>query len=153
MDIRLAAYGVIIDSERVLLAHWNEAGHSGWTLPGGGLDPGEDPADAARREILEETGFTAQLQGLLGIDSFVIPADDRIVGTEPLHAVRIVYRAAITGGELRNELDGSTDEAAWFELAAVEQLPRVELVNIGLAFALGAPTAPRRLLPSQLVPK
>ena len=45
MDIRIAAYGVILDEDRILLAHWREHGHSGWTLPGGGIDPGEDPAD------------------------------------------------------------------------------------------------------------
>ena len=29
-----------------------------WTLPGGGLDHGEDPRDALLREIVEETGWT-----------------------------------------------------------------------------------------------
>ena len=31
-----------------------------WELPAGHIDPGEKPADAARRELLEETGFTAK---------------------------------------------------------------------------------------------
>ena len=55
MDIRVAAYGVITQGDRILLAHWNESGRSGWTLPGGGIDPGEDPVDAVVREIAEET--------------------------------------------------------------------------------------------------
>lgn len=38
MDIRIAAYGVIIRDDLMLLAHWNEHGMSGWTLPGGGID-------------------------------------------------------------------------------------------------------------------
>ncbi len=136
MDIRLAAYGVIIADGRILLAHWNEAGHTGWTLPGGGVEPGEDPADAARREILEETGHTAALRGLIGIDSHVVPPEERIRGgATPLHSLRIVYRAEITGGELRNELDGTTDEAAWFDLTDVAGTPHVELVDIGIRFA------------------
>lgn len=139
MDIRIAAYGVIIEEDRILLAHWNEGGRSGWTLPGGGLEPGEDPADAARREILEETGHTAALRGLLGIDSHVVPPEDRIRGgSTPLHSFRIVYRADITGGELRNELGGSTDEAAWFELTEVAGIPHVGLVDIGIGFATRA---------------
>ncbi len=136
MDIRIAAYGVIIEGDRILLAHWNEAGHTGWTLPGGGVEPGEDPADAARREILEETGHTAALRGLLGIDSHVVPPEERIRGgATPLHSLRIVYGAEVTGGALRNELDGTTDEASWFDLADIASIPRVELVDIGIRFA------------------
>ncbi len=136
VDTRIACYGVIIDrDERMLLAHWNEHGRSGWTLPGGGLEPGEDPADGARREILEETGYTAELDGVLGIDSFVIPAEERShPTTRPLHAIRIVYRAHVTGGELTNEIGGSTDEAAWFPLDAVTTLDRVHLVDVALRY-------------------
>lgn len=135
MDIRVAAYGVITDGDRILLAHWNESGRSGWTLPGGGIDPGEDPADAVVREIAEETGYDATVGELLGIDSKVIPAEHRFVADAgPLHALRIVYRASIVGGRLTNEADGTTDEAAWFPLAAIPNR-RVELVDLALGMA------------------
>jgi ADP-ribose pyrophosphatase YjhB (NUDIX family) len=135
VDIRVAAYGVITDADRILLAHWNEGGRSGWALPGGGIDPGEDPVDAVVREIAEETGYAAEAGDLLGIDSKVIPAEHRFVPEAgPLHALRIIYRARVVGGTLTNELDGTTDEASWFPLSSIPKR-RVELVDIALELA------------------
>ncbi len=135
MDIRVAAYAVITDGDRILLAHWNSAQRSAWTMPGGGIEPGEDPMDAAVREVREETGFHVELEGILGTHSFVIAAEDRIHGDGPLQALRILYRARITGGALRNEEGGSTDQAGWFTIPEVADLPRVSLVDIALRMA------------------
>ncbi|MGN6204622.1 NUDIX hydrolase [Humibacter sp.] len=135
MDIRVAAYAVIADGSRVLLAHWNEHGRSGWTLPGGGLEAGEDPADAAVREVREETGYDAELDELIGVHSHVIPEDQRNSGLGALQALRIVYRAHVVAGMLTNEADGSTDEARWFRLDEIPALRKVSLVEIGLRFA------------------
>ena len=135
MDMRVAAYAVIIDADdRILLAHWNEGRRAAWTLPGGGLESGEDPEHAARREVREETGYRVTVGELLGIHSRVIPAGRRLTtdATGPLHALRIVYRARVIGGKLRHEIDGSTDRAEWFPLPAVAGLQRVKLVDIAL---------------------
>ncbi|MEZ3157937.1 NUDIX hydrolase [Microbacterium sp. BWR-S6Y] len=138
MDMRVAAYAVITDADdRVLLAHWIDGRRAAWTLPGGGLEPGEDPAHAVRREVREETGFRVVVGDLLGIHSRVIPAEARLAdgASEPLHALRIVYRARIVGGRLRFETDGSTDRAAWFTLAAARKVRRVQLVDIAFRMA------------------
>ena len=138
MDMRVAAYAVVVDDEgRLLLAHWNEGRRAAWTMPGGGLEPGEDPERAARREVKEETGYKVEIEELLGIHSRVIPASRRLTedATDPLHALRIIYRARVTGGRLRNEVDGSTDRAEWFPLDSVEGLQRVKLVDIALGMA------------------
>ncbi|GAA2446682.1 NUDIX hydrolase [Agromyces soli] len=132
MDIRIAAYGVIIDQGRMLLSHWNEHGRSGWTLPGGGIEGSEHPLEAAVREIREETGYDAEIDRLLGIDTMVIPAERRNTGQAPLYAMRVVYRAHVTGGELRNEVGGSSDEARWVRLEEIPRLKRVSLLDVGL---------------------
>ena len=136
VDTRVGCYAIVVDDdERLLLAHWNEGGIEGWTLPGGGLDPGERPEACVVRELLEETGYDVELDGLLGVDVDEIPAERRIVKGNggPLRLLRIVYRAHVVGGELRHEADGTTDEARWVPLSEVADLDRVDLVDIGLA--------------------
>ncbi|MBN6191442.1 MULTISPECIES: NUDIX hydrolase [Microbacterium] len=137
MDLRVAAYGVVTDEGgRLLLARWIEGRRTAWTMPGGGLEPGEAPEDAVRRELREETGYTVRVGALLGIHSRVIPAGRRVQkAAEPLHTLRIVYRAEVTGGRLRFETEGSTDRAEWFPLAAVAGLQRVKLVDIAIRMA------------------
>lgn len=134
MDLRVAAYAVITDDDgRVLLARWIDGRRVAWTMPGGGIEAGEDPEDAMRREVREETGYVARVGDLLGVDSRVIPANRRSREADaPLHTLRIVYSAEITGGRLRFEEHGSTDMAAWFTIDEIKELQRVKLVDIAL---------------------
>ena len=53
-------------------------------------------------------------------------------GTGFYKGVRVIFEATVVGGELRNEVDGTTDEARWFTLSEVAGLARVDLVDIGL---------------------
>ncbi len=126
----MAAYAVVVRDDRILLSRLapRVSRHELWTLPGGGLDHGEDPRDAAVREVEEETGYIARLDALLTVDSIHF-----VEGAVDHHGIRIVYAATVTGGELRFEVDGSTDMAAWVPLADVPELTRVDLVDVGLA--------------------
>ena len=54
------ASAVVLDEhDRVLLVHHNKLGQ--WLYPGGHIDPNEDPAQAALREVREETGIDAEI--------------------------------------------------------------------------------------------
>jgi 8-oxo-dGTP diphosphatase len=133
-DTRLAAYGVVLDDRgRILLALWNEPSEPLWTMPGGGVELEETAAEACVRELREETGYDVRLGRLLGVDSHVVPADARrSTTTRPLKALRLVFEAEVVGGELTQEVDGTTDEARWFRLDEVTGLPRVPLVDVAI---------------------
>lgn len=134
MRMRVASYALITrgegDGREILLPHWNEGGMSGWTLPGGGVDPGEHPADGAVREVKEETGYDVRLTSLLGVDSAVLATS--LHGDE-MQALRILYRAEIIGGELAVEVDGTTDDVAWHPIASVAGLRHVHAVDWALS--------------------
>ncbi len=135
---RVSAYGLILQQSRILLCRISnhlplDAGY--WTLPGGGIDFGEDPADAMVREVYEETGLAVRPLGIAGIDSFYVKEAAR-----EFHGIRILYRTEITGGALRFEEDGTTDLCAWWSPAEAKQLPIVNLVSAGLEIAF--PTTP-----------
>jgi 8-oxo-dGTP diphosphatase len=134
MDTRPASYVVVVRDEAVLLAHWNEGGRTGWTLPGGGMEDYESAEESAIREFREETGYDVALDGLLGVDThYVEPADRLSVGAGPLRSVRIVYSGHVVGGELTHEVDGSTDECRWVPLDEVAGLDTVSLVDAAMA--------------------
>ncbi|MFJ3100133.1 NUDIX hydrolase [Streptomyces sp. NPDC086835] len=132
-ELRVAAYAVCIRDGQVLLARWvARDGAKKWTLPGGGMDHGEDPLDTVVREVGEETGYIAEMTTLLGLDSVRRRYPRKLGAFADFQGLRIVYEGRITGGELRNETGGSTDLAAWHPLEAVPALHRVELVDVGL---------------------
>jgi 8-oxo-dGTP diphosphatase len=136
MSFRLAAYAVCIESGRVLLArHVPPLGEPTWTLPGGRVEHAEDPFHAVVREVAEETGLDAVVERLLGVDSRIIPAAERLAGGPEHHNVGIFYRVCITGGQLRPEPNGETAESVWAAIADVSLLRRSSLVDVGLALA------------------
>lgn len=53
--------------EEILLMQRSDNGH--WGLPGGHVEPGESVAEAALREVLEETGWRIELGRLVGVYS------------------------------------------------------------------------------------
>lgn len=144
LTTRLSAYGICVQDGKILLARWIHGGSPLWTLPGGGVDFGEDPWQAVVREVAEETGYEFEADTLLGIDSLHRP------GT--FHGVRVYYEGRVVGGDLRHEVNGSTDLAAWFDLAELDPLPVSDLVGPGLALAKARPAAGHTALAVEVDP-
>ena len=111
------SYGVLVDDGRVVLVRSSNPHHDPplWWLPGGGIDFGEAPEDALIREFAEETGLIVNDPQLVGVTS----DERRRDNGERLHTVRILYAVRLTGGSLRDEAEGTTDLARWFQLDEV----------------------------------
>jgi 8-oxo-dGTP diphosphatase len=125
---RIAAYGVCIDDQgRLLLARaapWLVL-KGRWFLPGGGVDHGEHPTDALRREFQEESGLTVELGPLLDVLSDVRNLPDEM----SLHTVRLIYRVASWQGTLRAETEGTTDAIQWVGRDELATLPLARYVE------------------------
>ena len=128
---RVGVYGICEQQDRVLLVraaqYLTVAGM--WFLPGGGIDHGEDPVTALRREFDEETGLEVRVGTLRGVLSDVFTLPDG----KSLHTVRIIYGIDGFTGRLRDETDGSSDAARWVHLDQIGDLPLAPYVHRALA--------------------
>lgn len=125
MMSRVAAYAVLVSPQREILLTVLPDGR--YTLPGGGLEPGEQLADAVVREVREETGFEVKPTRLVGTDLIEAPANGKL-----LHGTRLVYTATIVGGSLTPGDDDSCAGAKWVPLAELPEAPRVELIDAAI---------------------
>lgn len=112
-DPKVAA-GVLVQQEgRVLLVRrTNEPGRGLWSFPAGFVDAHEDPARAAERECLEETGLAVRVTGL----GTVVAGREHERGAD----IILVYLAVVVGGQLQPGDDA--DQARFFPPDALPPL-------------------------------
>ena len=123
-DPKVAAAVLVEQAGRVLLTRRINEPHRGeWSLPAGFVNAHEDPARAAERECLEETGLIVQVTGLIQ----VIAGQEHERGADML----ILYRAEVIGGELLAGDDA--DEVGFFERDSLPPLAfRATRIALGI---------------------
>lgn len=62
---RSRAAAAVVSRQRVLMVRHEDPQREFWTLPGGSVEAGERPDEAARREVLEETGVVVAIRELI----------------------------------------------------------------------------------------
>jgi len=113
VDPKVAAAVLVTQGERVLLVRRvNEPFRGMWTLPAGFVNGGEDPAEAAERECLEETGLSVRVKRVYEI----VSGREHPRGADFV----IVYEAEVLGGEMAASDDA--DAVEWFDRS---NLPRL----------------------------
>ena len=130
LDPKVAAAVLIEQDGRVLLVRRaGEPFRGFWSLPAGFINGGEDPAEAAVRECLEETGLTVRVTRVLDI----ISGKEHARGADFI----IVYQAEVISGELK--ADDDADAVEWFERGKLPQLAfRATQVVLSRDFGLAA---------------
>ncbi|MGH2490622.1 MAG: NUDIX hydrolase [Candidatus Limnocylindria bacterium] len=104
--MKAGAFAVIFDEhDRVLLCHRRDL--DAWNLPGGGVEQGETPWDAAVREVREEVGLDTEIVRLTGL--YWKPDSDELVFN---------FECRVTGGS-----PTSSDEADAVDYFALDALP------------------------------
>lgn len=145
---RLAAYALVVDEGRLLmsqLAGWVSGAAGLWTLPGGGVDPGEAPRDGVVREVDEEAGQRVVVDELVQVQSRhwvgEVASGDK---HEDFHAVRLIHRASCPHPTPAHvvEVDGSTAAAAWVPLGEVAGLALADMVRVAWPFVPGGGSYP-----------
>lgn len=135
---RVTVACVVADGDRYLMVEEEVRGHLAYNQPAGHLDDGESLAVAAVRETLEETGWTVELQHLIGMHQWRSPEHGETV-------LRFSFAARAISHDPLRPLDTGIHRALWLtrsEIAALGDRLRSPLVLMSIDAWLGGQRLP-----------
>ena len=117
---RDSASMAVFKHRKVLLVKRGRPPFAGlWSLPGGKVEDGETPRQAACRELKEETGIEAEVEGI--IDTVRVAAGG--AGDSMTYRLTVFYGRPV-GGRLKSASDSAMAE--WVNLDDLDALPMTE---------------------------
>lgn len=111
--IPVSVKGIIIENGKVWLRK-NERDE--WELPGGKIDPREQPEETVLRELSEELGFTSEVEGI--IDAYIYTINESV--DESLGVLVICYLCTISEKSGEFELIGEAGQSEFKEFSLDE---------------------------------
>lgn len=134
------ASGFIFSADnKILLGHNHKGGvYQGMlVVPGGGVDEGETKINAARREVMEETGIDTSDAVITQIGDFTegeseknLPSGERVLAKMRFYDFEIKLREVSSEVEMRFEDDYA--DAQWYNIEDLPNLPIGPAVKITL---------------------
>ncbi|PLJ78623.1 NUDIX hydrolase [Infirmifilum sp. SLHALR2] len=106
---------VVRDGRVLLVKRGGQPGAGLWALPGGAVEAGEGVAEAASRELFEETGLSAPVLGVAGVADIIVREDGGVRFHYVL--VAVAFDSSRLSGELRP--GGDAVDVGWFDAAEV----------------------------------
>jgi len=107
-----SASGLVSDDGGKILTGWHRD-LGGWVLPGGAVDPKEEPADAAKREVWEETGLLVEPIRVVGLSAGDAVFIEYLNG-DLVSYVDICFECRLVGGTLAPDAEEMPD-AKWID--------------------------------------
>ncbi|TQR15546.1 NUDIX hydrolase [Psychrobacillus soli] len=121
------AYVLLFDElkQKVLMVKNKGTGASYYTLPGGAVEKGETLKEAAVREVKEETGLDAEVDGIFSVGEAFFEERGH-------HAIFFTFVGKIIGGEINISYPEEIEEVTWMDLKQAEKYIHITNEHEGL---------------------
>lgn len=128
-QLRLRVNGILIEDDKILMIkHLMGNGKILWSVPGGGMEFGNNAESNLKREFAEETGLTISIKAYLFVNEFLSP---------PLHAMEHFFLVEKIDGKLSIGTDPELspddqiiEDIRWMSLKELQSLRKEALHHI-----------------------